>query len=270
MKKKLLFVVLFVITLLLIRFGVKTVVLRNSVNENNMSIEKNESIPVLMYHSIMYEKGNPVRLPKEKFEEQMKYLKDNNYNTLTLDELYDFLENNKPIPKKSIVLTFDDGYKDNYKTALPILKKYNFKATFFIISDCIGTGEYLTLDQLKEMKKDGFDIESHTTNHNKLTKESYESQYKMFLDSKEKLEKLLDKKIKYIAYPYGKYNEDSIKAVKAAGYKMAVTTHCKWTDRNEGIYEISRVGISGKHDMGKFINKVNYKKYCRVYKYLLL
>ncbi|MBE6055951.1 MAG: polysaccharide deacetylase family protein, partial [Clostridium sp.] len=73
-------------------------------------IYNNKSIPVLMYHSIDYEKGNELRLPKEQFKEQMKYLKDNGYTTLTLKELHNFLDKNNPIPEKSIVITLDDGY----------------------------------------------------------------------------------------------------------------------------------------------------------------
>ncbi|KEI02837.1 polysaccharide deacetylase family protein [Clostridium botulinum] len=274
--KKILILIVFIITLGLVRFGVKEIVLRKPQSSNNSNIHQtivksnDESIPVIMYHSIKYEKGNGVRLPKEKFEEQMKYLKENNYSTLTMDELYDFLKNNKKIPKKAVVLTFDDGYKDNYDTAYPILKKYGFKATLFVITNCIGTGEYLTADQLKEMNKNGFDVESHTTNHEKLTELSYEEQYKIFLESKHDLEKLLNKKVKYIAYPYGKYDDKSIKAVENAGYKLAVTTQCKWSNKKDGIYTISRVGISGKHDMDKFIKKIEFENYCRVYKYLFL
>ncbi|MCJ7691048.1 MAG: polysaccharide deacetylase family protein, partial [Clostridiaceae bacterium] len=97
---------------------------------NNSKVKHNDKgIPVLMYHAIGYEKGNTARVPKENFKEQMKYLKDNGYVTLTLDEAYDFFSNNKPIPEKSVVLTFDDGYVDNYVEALPILKEFGFKAT---------------------------------------------------------------------------------------------------------------------------------------------
>ncbi|CAG7839741.1 xylanase deacetylase [Clostridium novyi B str. ATCC 27606] len=272
--KKIIIIVLFIVTLSLIRVGAKEILLRKPQSLNNineMTLKSNdESIPVIMYHSIKYEKGNGVRLPKEKFEEQMKYLKEHNYSTLTMDELYDFLKNNKKIPKKAVVLTFDDGYKDNYDTAYPILKKYGFKATLFVITNCIGTGEYLTVDQLKEMDKNGFDVESHTTNHEKLTEFSYEDQYKIFLESKQNLERLLNKKVKYIAYPYGKYDNQSIKAAEDVGYKLAVTTHCKWSNKKEGIYTISRVGISGKHHTDKFIKKIEFENYCRVYKYLLL
>ncbi|KOC55780.1 xylanase deacetylase [Clostridium botulinum] len=221
----------------------------------------NEGVPVIMYHSIKYEKNNCVRLPKENFENQMRYLKDNNYTTLTLDELYSFFEKNIPVPKKSVVLTFDDGYKDNYETAYPILKKYGFKATVFVITNCIDTGEYLTSEQLKELDKNGFDVQSHTANHETLTEFSYDKQYDTVSKSKEKLEKLLNKQVKFIDYPCGKYNNDTIKAVKNAGYKMAVTTDGRWSDKSDGIFTLDRVFISGFHNMNTFKNRISNPNY---------
>ncbi|AYF54241.1 polysaccharide deacetylase family protein [Clostridium botulinum C] len=233
---------------------------KETINTKNLK-HNNEGIPVIMYHSIKYEKNNCVRLSKENFEKQMKYLKDNNYTTLTLDELHNFFEKNIPVPKKSVVLTFDDGYKDNYETAYPILKKYGFKATVFVITNCIDTGEYLTSEQLKELDKNGFDVESHTANHETLTELTYDKQYDTVFKSKEKLEKLLNKQVKYIAYPCGKYNNDTIKAVKNAGYKMAVTTDGRWSDKSDGIFTLDRVFISGFHNINTFKNRITNPNY---------
>lgn len=220
-----------------------------------------EGVPVIMYHSVKYEKNNPVRIPKENFEAQMKFLKDNGYTTLSLDELYGFLENNTPVPKKSVVLTFDDGYKDNYETAYPILKKYGFKATIFVITNCIDTGEYLTTEQLKELQANGIDIESHTLNHEKLTTLPYDKQLATLKESKENLEKLLNKEVKYFAYPFGKYNDNTIKATKEAGYKLALTTNGKWSDKSDGILTLDRVYISGTFDINIFQYRITNPNY---------
>lgn len=220
-----------------------------------------KGVPVLMYHSVKYEKDNPVRISKENFESQMKYLKDNNYTTLSLDELYDFLTNNIPVPEKSVVITFDDGYKDNYETAYPILKKYGFKATVFVITDCIGTGEYLTLDELKELDSNCISIESHTDKHQDLKTLSYDDQLSAVKKSKETLENLLGKEIKYIAYPNGSYNDDTLKAVEKAGYKMALTTNGRWSDKSDGIFTLDRVYISGFHSLDTFIYRITTPDY---------
>lgn len=218
-------------------------------------------IPVIMYHSIKYEKDNAVRIPKEDFEAQMKYLKDNGYTTLSLDELYDFMEKNTPVPEKSVVLTFDDGYKDNYETAYPILKKYGFKATIFVIANYIGKDEYLTTSQIKELDKNGFDIESHTANHEDLSTLSYEKQLATLKSSKETLEKLLNKEVKYIAYPYGKHNENTVKAAKNAGYKLAFTTDGRWSDKSDGILTLDRVFISSSHNLDTFVYRITTPNY---------
>ncbi|WP_291643702.1 polysaccharide deacetylase family protein [Clostridium sp.] len=231
---------------------------------DELKIKHNDKgIPVLMYHSIGYKKGNTLMLPKENFREQMKYLKDNGYVTLTLDETYVFFENNKPVPEKSVVLTFDDGYVDNYVDALPILKKFGFKATIFVITGEVDKSKsYMNVEQLKEMEASGMDIQSHTVHHDHLAKLSYQKQLETLKESKDFLEKALNKKIKYFAYPYGEYSKESLKAVKEAGYTMAFTTAGRWSDKADGILTLDRVFISGSANLDVFIDRItnpNYK-----------
>lgn len=221
----------------------------------------NAGIPVIMYHSVKYEKDNPVRISEENFAAQMKYLKDNNYTTLSLNELYEFIKNNAPVPEKSVVLTFDDGYKDNYENAYPILKKYGLKATIFVITDYIGKNEYLTISEIKELEENGIHIESHTVNHKDLSTLSYEDQITELKESKKSLEKLINREVKYIAYPYGKYNESTIKAAKSAGYELALTTDGKWSDKSDGIFSLDRVYISGFHSLDTFEYRITNSNY---------
>lgn len=228
---------------------------------NNLKYNS-ESIPILYYHSIDYEKGNELRVPKEKFREQMKYLKDNGYTTLTLNELYNFLAYNKPVPNKSVVITLDDGYKDNYENAFPILKEFGFKATVFMITSSINNEkDFLTSSELKQMDSYGMDIESHTVNHDKLDRLTYEKQIQTLKDSKEFLEKLLNKKVKYIAYPYGKWNQSAINALKAEGYSMAFTTVGGWANKDQGIYTLHRVYVSERYGINEFKRRLINSNY---------
>jgi len=221
-----------------------------------------KSIPVLMYHSIDYEKGNELRVPKEAFREQMSYLKQKGYTTLTLEELYDFFINNKPVPEKSIVITFDDGYKDNFENAYPILKEFGLNATIFVITSTVDTDKnYLTSKQVKELEANGIDIESHTINHEQLDKLTYSQQITTFKNSKEYVEKVLGKTKKYVAYPFGKWNNDTIKAVKDAGYSMAFTTVSGWADKSQDIYELHRIYISANYSMKEFERRVTNANY---------
>ncbi len=230
----------------------------------NINFKHNDKgIPVLMYHAIGYEKGNTVRVPKENFIEQMKYLKDNGYVTLTLDEAYNFFANNKPVPEKSVVLTFDDGYVDNYVEALPVLKDFGFKATIFVITGAVDKSKsYMNVEQLKEMEASGMDIQSHTVHHDHLAQLSYEKQLETLKNSKDFLEKTLNKKIKYFAYPYGEYSKDSLKAIRDAGYTMAFATAGRWSDKSDGVLTLDRVFISGTANLDVFIDRItnpNYK-----------
>jgi peptidoglycan/xylan/chitin deacetylase (PgdA/CDA1 family) len=214
-------------------------------------------IPVLMYHSISYEKGNTARVTKENFIKQMNYLKDNNYVTLTLDEAYNFLANDIPMPEKSLVLTFDDGYLDNYVDAFPILKEFGFKATIFVITGTVDKNpSYMKLEQLKEMLAHGIDIQSHTTLHENLKDLSYEKQVKTLKESKAFLEKSLNKEVDYFAYPYGAYAKETLNALKEAGYTMAFTTDGRWSDKGDGILTLDRVFISGAATLEVFIDRI--------------
>lgn len=221
-----------------------------------------EGVPVLMYHSIAIEKGNPIRLPKETLEEQMAYLKENDYITLTLDELYSYYEKKLTVPDKAVVLTFDDGYEDNYTNMYPILKKYGFKATIFVITDTIDKDpQYLTSAQLKEMNKNGIDIESHTVTHRDLNTLSNDEQLKELQNSKSTLEKTLNKKINFVAYPSGKYNDYTITAAENAGYIMGFTTDGRWSYQDKGLLKLDRVYISSFFSMDTFKERITNPNY---------
>ena len=229
-----------------------------------------KSIPVLMYHSITSGKGNSNSLPIETFKEQMKYLKDNGYQTITLADLYKYFMNQNPIPEKSIVLTFDDGYENNYTAMFPVLKEYNFKAAIFVITSHIDKDhKFMTSKQLIEMDKYGIDIESHTVNHDKLKSLSKDNQLETLIQSKKDLEKILKKEINFFAYPGGAYNKSAIAAVKEAGYTMAFTIDGKlssWSSKNDGLLSLHRINTSSFHDLNAFktgISNPDYKSSAR-------
>ncbi|HEY8805295.1 MAG TPA: polysaccharide deacetylase family protein [Clostridium sp.] len=241
----------------------------NTISKNLSLKYNNESVPVLMYHSIGPAKLNPYVVSTDRLNRDMQYLKNNGFTTLSTDELYDFMVKNKPVPKKSILITFDDGYEDNYTNAFPILKKYNFKATIFVITGYVDKGkQFLSSAQLKEMQKSGIDIESHTNLHEKLGTYTYNSQLKTLKTSKDYIEKTLNKTVKYISYPFGSYNSDTLKAVNAVGYKMAFTTNGRWANISNGILSLDRVFVSGFHHSNSFQTRVNNSWYLFEYLYL--
>lgn len=190
----------------------------------------------------------------------MESIKDSGYTAVSLDELYNYLNGNGSLPKKSIVITFDDGYEDNYKYAYPVLKKYNFKAVFFIITSNVDNNNYyMKSSQIKEMSEDGFDIGSHTVNHDHLSKMNYKNQKETLEKSKQILENIIGKDICYISYPFGEYNENTIRTVKACKYKMAFTV----TTNNmnyEDIFTLHRNLISRYTNMDAFLKLYSLSK----------
>lgn len=219
-------------------------------------VKTTKTIPVLMYHSINYEKNNILRVPKDKFAAEMKWLYDNGYTTLSLDEVCDAVSNKKEVPEKSVVLTFDDGYKDNYESAFPVLKQYNFKATVFMITDEIGDSKngYLTAEQIKEMDAGGMRIESHTVDHPDLNTLSYKQQYKELTKSKAELETLLGRPVNFVAYPSGEYDSNTIKAAKKAGYKMCFKMKGGIGSIDDSKYEFPRFFVG--ENLNDFISRV--------------
>ena len=238
---------------------------------NNSTVIKpyGESIPVLEYHSISSDKNDPICIPIKKFKEQMKYLKDNGYYTITLTNLYEYLMNKTPIPKKSVVLTFDDGYEDNYTAMFPVLKEYNFKATIFVITSLIDVhSNMLTSKELLEMEKYGVDVESHTVHHENLRMLSKDKQLKTLTQSKAYLEKTLNKQINFFAYPNGEYNQSAIEALEETGYKMAFSTEEGWSSIHNGIFTLDRVWIGALDSSKVFGIKISNPNYMNVNQYV--
>lgn len=244
----------------------------NSTGESSQTVVKMKSndqgVPVIMYHSVSDDKvaaGSKLtnlRITRESFLEQMEYLKNNKFTTLTMDELRDFLINNKQIPEKSVVLTFDDGYEDNYTIVYPILKQYGFKATIFVETSNVDVDKsMLTSAQLIDLDKNNVDIESGTAQDNNLGTLSSTSQLKSLQNSKQYLEKLLNKTVNYVSYPYGSYNNSTLDASNKAGYVLGLSRDGKWTYKTDGNYKLSRVFIGPKHTIDNFSERLNNPNY---------
>lgn len=208
------------------------------------------AFPVLMYHSVAYEKNNILRVPKEDFGAEMKWLYENGYRTVTLDDLYIAIQSNQPFPPKTVAVTLDDGYEDNYVNAFPVLKQYHFVATIFMIAGNVGKSACLTAAQLKEMSDYGIRIESHTQSHPHMKTLGYEQQLQELVSANKTLETITGQKPLYLAYPYGEYNDDTITAAKAAGYCMAFTMSGPWKNPQSIFYTFPRVFVD--KDLAKF------------------
>lgn len=228
---------------------------------SNIPPETARLIPVLYYHSILSESGNPLRVPPEQFDEQMGYLFEHGYNSLTPDQLETDLYGGGVIPAKPFLITFDDGYADNYTNALPILQKYHFVATVFMASSYIDGSGYLTADQLRTLQSNHWTIGGHTANHVDLSKQNSDVIIQELQSSRKVLNPILGEDIRYFAYPYGGYNSTVIDKLKQDGYEMAFTTNKGWAAPNQNPFLLTRVYCYANMGMNEFIRRMTNPNY---------
>ena len=210
-------------------------------------------IPVLMYHKVSPGKKEKYRISPEKFASQMEYLSKKGYQAISPDDLLEFVKERKVFPEKPVLLTFDDGYKDNFTYAYSILKKYNFKATIFLVTQYIGKKNewgnedegILSWEEIGKMKKEGFFFGSHTHTHPNLLELSRDKVLSEIRNSKRILEERLEEPIRFFAYPYGKFNSQIEETIKESGYLGAFSTLPGKNGRNEDPFLLRRILIRG-------------------------
>nr|WP_307775266.1 polysaccharide deacetylase family protein [uncultured Cetobacterium sp.] len=234
-------------------------------------------MPVLMYHRVIKdesEKGvHGTYVTIKQFDDQMKYLKSKGFQTVTFkDMLNNGYKKRFDKDKKWIMLTFDDGYKDNYENAFPILKKYGFKGIIYILDGIAYNKwdsenkdnpekefELMTKEELLELQSSGIEFGGHTSSHPKLAELSIEKARKEIFESKAKIENILGRKLLSFAYPYGSLNEDVKKLAEDSGYPFAVATDSGGIAFSDDFFEIRRIGIFPTNNLFNFKRKVSGK-----------
>lgn len=210
-----------------------------------------DGIPILMYHSISTIPGNSLGVPVPQFSEEMEWLHRQNYKTLTLEEFYQALVNKSPVPDKPILLTFDDGYSDNYSSAWPILHQYGFRATFFVITSSVGKG-MMTWNQLDELLRQGNSISSHTVHHPDLATLSSKQQENELLLSKKELENHLGNRVEALCFPSSRHNETTLRLMSQLDYKLGFTTQAGKVHLGDNPLALKRMRISGGMSLTAF------------------
>jgi len=245
--------------------------------------EENLYLPIIMYHEIkQFKLGKDVISPYE-FEKDLIYLKDNNYNTITMTQLINYAYNNEPLPENPIIISFDDGYLSTYKNAFPLLKKYNMKIVFSIIGkntddftqipDDNIDYSHITWDQLNEMLDSGYvEVQNHTYNLHcsgkgrlgclQVSKETLENYEQVLSEDINKLQEEIKSYTGRVpntfTYPYGKYNDNTISIIKGLGFKATLT--CDYginiiTKNPEALFGLKRICRSHGTSLKKIITK---------------
>ncbi len=209
-------------------------------------------IPILTYHSVG--RLNPVLdTPVEKFEQQLKAFAESGYKTVTVSQLVRLINAKSPLPDKSFVLTFDDGYQSFHTDAWPLLKKYGFNATVFLITDFCGKDNQwlgqpasvpkaalLTWDEVEELAEQGCEFGGHTLTHRPLSTLSADQLLDELVQSKAKIMEVTGQDASIFAYPYGDTNGDAVKAVQQH-YEGAVSTNLGICGLNSDKYLLPRI-----------------------------
>lgn len=247
-------IILFFFCISLLKFDSSSVVA--SYNENNPINLQN--IPILNYHKVDI-LNHALSVSPQEFEEQMEYLYKNGYHTITPDQLMAYLKSCKELPDKPILITFDDGYLDNYTNAYPILKKYGFTATIFLVTNLVNHDDrFMTWDQVREMQKNGIVFGSHTANHKSLTALSKKEIMSELSESRDELTRQLGKAPKYFAYPTGTYNPEIEEMVRANKYKAAFTIEYGQVGADSDLYSLRRIPIfKGQKTFRSFFIRLN-------------
>jgi peptidoglycan/xylan/chitin deacetylase (PgdA/CDA1 family) len=209
-------------------------------------------VPILLYHHVAAaETARRYYVSPQDFEAQIGSLYDWGYTAIPLSLLVDALLNGAELPPRPVVITFDDGYRDVYQNALPVMQRYGYVGNLFVIVDQIGVGGYLNARQIAELVAQGWELGSHSQTHANLRKSGI-SLEKEVAGARDTLEALFDISVRSYSYPYGSATAAITKVVKDAGYQSAVGLGGSVTHRANSIYYLSRNEVQGTYDLIAF------------------
>ncbi|RLD14668.1 MAG: hypothetical protein DRI28_02980 [Caldiserica bacterium] len=233
-----------------------------------------KGVVVLVYHNISEKGGNLYTITPEEFEKEIKYIKNQGYTCISGEDFRNFLKGKADISDKSVLITFDDGLRGVYNYAYPILKKYGFKAVFFVIAGRIGSKSgFISWEEAKEMVESGiFEIDSHTyLSHKRIEKDGKlissifsngtdetEREFKQrvlkdFMDSIRVIKENLGYEPLMFAYPYGEYSKETIDLLREAGFQFAFTVYKGVAIKTTYPFEIPRYSIHRGTDIEKIL-----------------
>jgi len=219
-----------------------------------------------MYHHIADPPpdADPIRrdlsVSPQAFEAQLHYLVRAGYQPITLRDLIYHLTLGDPLPEKPIVLTFDDGYQDNYTNAYPLLKKYGFVGTFFIVTEPVDKGRagYMSWAQIEIMSTGGMEIGAHSyTHHLGLRGKSVDYIIWQAVGSKEAIEARIQQPVRFFSYPSGGYDEQVVNVLHSANFWGAVTTETGTYHSSQRLFELWRIRVRGSDTLDTFASKLN-------------
>ena len=194
----------------------------------------------------------------DSFEKQLEYLRKNGYRSVSLKDFWNYRQEKIQLPKKCVAITFDDGFQNFFSFACPLLRKYGYTATVFLVTDKITSDDrnFLSWEEVFRLREEGFSFGAHTLSHPVLTSLPRELAEKEIKESKRIIEEKLRSSVEFFCYPYGEFNPEVSDLVKKAGFKGAVVTP-SGPGIKEGAFSLKRVGINRNNSMLVFRFKVS-------------
>ena len=219
------------------------------------------NVPILLYHHIGISPSNsPYYVSPYAFEQQMYLLHEWGYQTISVEMMISVIREGGLLPQRPVIITFDDGSESVYSTALPIMQKYDFTGTAYIVHNYIGlTNDFMDVDQIRQLYAEGWEIGSHSISHVDLT-ERTDRQQDEIVDSRIKLQQRLGIPILTFAYPFGAYNEDSVRFAHFAGYIGAVGLGPSTLQGNKNLYYLYRKDITAAYDIYTFASLLPWQE----------
>jgi peptidoglycan/xylan/chitin deacetylase (PgdA/CDA1 family) len=223
-------------------------------------------VPIIMYHHVAAPPPDAdairrdLSVSPQAFEEQLRYLVKAGYQPITLRQLVMHLQTGRPpLPRKPVVLTFDDGYRDNYTHAYPLLKEYGFVATFFILSGPIDFGdrEYMTWEQIELMSAEGMEIGDHSYSHPDLAGQPPDFITWQILAPREVIEAHTGQEVRFFCYPAGSYDRTVIDILKSTHFWGAVGTQAGVLHSSEHPFELKRLRVHSDYSLAQFAALLN-------------
>lgn len=220
-------------------------------------------VPILSYHHVRdwepadREQDRPYIMPPAKLEAELRYLREQGYQSVTTARVYAYYAEGKPLPPKPILLSFDDSYASQYTNALPLLKQYGFSATFFIMTVPLDKPNFLSKAQLQELDRAGYDIQAHSWDHQNVTKLKTPAEWqRQLVEPKTELETILGHPVPFFAYPFGAYDAASAVKVKETGYLAAFTLGDVLDPTAEPLFAIKRFIANAYWTQAQFVRVI--------------
>jgi peptidoglycan/xylan/chitin deacetylase (PgdA/CDA1 family) len=195
---------------------------RSSLTPDQIAPASSVVVPILVYHHVRPGSTSTLFVSPEEFDKQLEYLQYYGFHTISFADLADYFEKGKPLPQYPVILSFDDGWENQFAYGFPILQKYHDTATFYVVTDYLNHGNFMTTEQLKTMVAAGMTIGCHTRSHPNLTSLGQQRAWDEIAGAKSALE-ADGFNVDTFAYPYGAYNARVVDMVREAGFRTART-----------------------------------------------